>query len=133
MRRVSAEVNSAWPQENRFHFDILDLKEILVIEMSIQVNARFFIYTDAPVDQKNPDHPWRESALLDEPHEANLTWVQFNISPLHRGLRTAPISGAIYRWRMRRQLRNFLSGAPMEPAFGGSADEVHRHRGGSRP
>lgn len=82
---VSAEVNSAWPRENQFHFEVLDLNEILVVEMSIRMRGRFVVYSSSQGNEKNPDHLWRKTSLLNDGSDTEVPWVQLSISPLHRG------------------------------------------------
>jgi len=44
LEAVSAQVNSAWPEGNRFHFEVLDLPPALVVKTSIRARQTFFVF-----------------------------------------------------------------------------------------
>lgn len=55
----SAGINAGWPEENRFHFELLDIAPALVAKMGVRSHERFFVF--AP-----------ERA----PGRANVTWSE---------------------------------------------------------
>src|ERR1700691_375415 len=40
----SAQINIGWPEENRFHFELLDIAPALVIKMGVRSHERFFVF-----------------------------------------------------------------------------------------
>jgi hypothetical protein len=52
LEAVSAQVNSAWPEESRFHFEVLDLSPALVVKTSIRARQTFFVFGVAEEDGK---------------------------------------------------------------------------------
>lgn len=44
LEQMSAAINADWPEENRFHFQVLDLTEALVVKMTIRTDGRYFVF-----------------------------------------------------------------------------------------
>ena len=40
----SVRINAGWPEENRFHFELLDIAPVLVVKMGVRSHERFFVY-----------------------------------------------------------------------------------------
>lgn len=40
----SARINAGWPEENRFHFELLDIAPALVAKMGVRSHERFFVF-----------------------------------------------------------------------------------------
>jgi hypothetical protein len=40
----SARINTGWPEENRFHFELLDIAPALVVKMGVRSHERFFVF-----------------------------------------------------------------------------------------
>lgn len=61
LEATSAEINAAWPDESRFHFEILDAPPTLVVKMTIRTDARYFVLAvpDEGVSGKGKQ-PWQE-------------------------------------------------------------------------
>jgi len=58
LERMSAEINAAWPEENRFHFQILDLPPALVVKMTLRTHGRFFVFGIPEEDSRKPNRLW---------------------------------------------------------------------------
>jgi hypothetical protein len=56
---TSAEVNAAWPDENRFHFQVLDVMPALVVKMTVRTHAIFFVFGIPETDGGRPNRLWR--------------------------------------------------------------------------
>jgi len=59
LEQLSASVNSAWPEENRFHFQVLDLSPALVIKVSIRTHETFLVFGIPESDGGNPNKLWK--------------------------------------------------------------------------
>lgn len=87
----SARINTEWPEENRFHFELLDIAPALVVKMGVRSHERFFvfgIFEGAP----GKTHPtWSEIGSdeegLSEPEVPRSTLSLF---ALHRGPSGSP-------------------------------------------
>ena len=44
LEEESARINTGWPQENRFHFELLDLAPALVVKMGVRSHEGFFVF-----------------------------------------------------------------------------------------
>jgi len=85
LERMSVEVNAAWPEENRFHFQILDLAPGLVVKMTIRTHARFFVFGIPEEDSGKPDRLWKEVGSDDESVEDEVPQSWLDLYPLRRG------------------------------------------------
>lgn len=84
LEQLSAETNAAWPDENRFHFQILELSSTaLVIKISLRTDARFYVIGMAEEDGKgNPNHLWQN--MGEEPEQLDLPGILISLFSLHR-------------------------------------------------
>src|SRR5207245_2960036 len=66
----SAEMNSPWPDENRFHFQIFDLPPVLVTKLGIRTRETFFVFGIPEENSGTPNQLWRsvgsDDGLLDK-------------------------------------------------------------------
>ena len=82
LEKISAELTSGWPKENRFHFQLLDLAPALIVKMTIHTNATFVVF-GIPHDvtgQLNVAWQSHSSDITDESLGSTL-----DLFPLHRG------------------------------------------------
>ncbi len=82
LESVSAQVNSAWPEKNRFHFEVLDLPPALVVKTSIRTRQTFFVFG---IPEKDGDDRWRlvGSTASDAKHPPPVSLL--DLYPVHRG------------------------------------------------
>lgn len=85
LERMSAETNAAWPEENRFHFQILDLPPALVVKMTVRTHGRFFVFGIPDQDSGKPNRLWRGVGSDDESVEREVPQSRLDLYPLHRG------------------------------------------------
>jgi hypothetical protein len=85
LEQMSTEINSAWPEKNRFHFQILDLSSALVVKMGIRTTEGFSVFGIAEHDLGNPTSSWREVGSNSESSEFAGPPSEFDLYPLHRG------------------------------------------------
>jgi hypothetical protein len=81
----SAEVNAEWPEESRFHFQILDLDPILVVKMTIRMHGAFFAFGVPEEDSGKPNRLWHQVGWMDESDERDVPRTLLDLYPLHRG------------------------------------------------
>jgi hypothetical protein len=85
LEQTSAEVNAAWPEENRFHFQILDLLPALVVKMTVRTHERFFVFGVPQEDSGKPNRLWRRVGSDDEFVKDGVPQSRLDLYPLHRG------------------------------------------------
>jgi hypothetical protein len=84
LEQVSAEVNGAWPDENRFHFEILDVPPALIVKMTILTQERFFVFAIPQDDSGKPNRLWQHVGSDEEYSERNGRNSSLTLYPLHR-------------------------------------------------
>jgi hypothetical protein len=85
LQQLSAEINAVWPDEARFHYQILDISPALVLKVSFRARARFFVF-GIPEDSKwNHDRFWKQVGYDEESvdHPASFSWL--DVYPLYSG------------------------------------------------
>jgi hypothetical protein len=82
---MSAEVNAAWPEENRFHFQILELPPALVVKMGIRTHETFFVFGISKEASGKPNRLWEDVGSGDTSAERSVPQLSLDIYPLHRG------------------------------------------------
>jgi len=82
---MSAEINAAWPEENRFHFQIVELPPALVVKMTLRTHGRFFVFGIPEEDSGKPNRLWHrvgsDEGFIE--HDVPQSWL--DLYPLHRG------------------------------------------------
>jgi hypothetical protein len=85
LEQQSAEINAGWPDESRFHYQILDIPPALVLKVTFRARARFFVF-GVPEDNKwNPDKLWRQVGCDEESVDHPVSFSRLDVYPLHRG------------------------------------------------
>lgn len=86
LEEMSAEVNAMWPEENRFHFQILNIDPALVVKMTLRTDGRFFVFAvpDEDISGKTSRH-WQEVGSDDETVEHNPPTFGLELFALKRG------------------------------------------------
>jgi hypothetical protein len=88
MERASADTNAAWPDDSRFHFEMLDVAPALVVKVSFRTNARYFVFGIPENFYGTANRLWKQVGEDEESIESNeskapRTWI--SLYPLHRG------------------------------------------------
>lgn len=60
LEHESGRINGAWPQEARFHSEVISLPPLLVVKMSYRAQARYFAFAASEGKSERPRHPWEE-------------------------------------------------------------------------
>jgi hypothetical protein len=86
IKTQSESINATWPQESRFHYELLSIPPALVLKVGIGTHERYFVFgVPAKDDTGKPNRQWQrvgeDDLELDRPVPRN--WI--NIYPLHRG------------------------------------------------
>jgi hypothetical protein len=83
---LSARINAAWPEENRFHFKVLDLIPALVITLSIHTDETYFVFGIPEKDgEYRPNKRWRLVGENSDYLEHESPHSSVDLYPLHRG------------------------------------------------
>jgi hypothetical protein len=87
LEHSSAETNKEWQEENRFHFEVLDLPPALVVKMTYRNRATFTVFGIPRFsDDKKPNTAWRPVHATDDGRfepRSGYEWV--DLFPLQRG------------------------------------------------
>jgi hypothetical protein len=82
----SARINTGWPEESRFRFEVLDIAPALVVKMGVRSHERFFVFGIFEGQPGKAHATWSEIGSdeegLAEPEVARSTLSLF---ALHRG------------------------------------------------
>jgi hypothetical protein len=84
LERLSANINAAWPEENRFHFQILDVTPALILKMTVRAHGRFFVFGIPEEGPGKPNRLWQMVGSDDESIGDEAPRVDLNLYPLHR-------------------------------------------------
>jgi len=85
LERISAEINKAWPDENRFHSQVLDIPPALVVKMTIRMQATFSVLGIPDESSRKPNREWHEVGSGGELLDNKSPGLQLDLYPLHRG------------------------------------------------
>lgn len=83
---MSTEANTAWPDENRFHFEILDLPPALVVKVTLLSHATFFVFGIPQDESGKPNQLWRDVGSDDHFFERDVSYSSLDLYPLNRGV-----------------------------------------------
>jgi hypothetical protein len=82
---MSAKTNAAWPDENRFHFEVFEFSPALVVKVSIRAQADFLVFGVLQVQDGKPHRLWRQVWADSRPRSEDVPQKSVEIYPLHRG------------------------------------------------
>jgi hypothetical protein len=85
LEQLSALINAAWPDENRFHFQVLDLPPALVIRTSIRTHGTFFVFGMPEQDRGKPDKRWHMVGSNTDYFVDETPYSRVDLYPLTRG------------------------------------------------
>ncbi len=82
----SARINTGWPEENRFRFEVLDIAPALVVRMGVRSHERFFVF-GIPEGLRGKAHALWSEIGSDKEGLADLEVARSTLSlfALHRG------------------------------------------------
>jgi hypothetical protein len=67
LERLSADANRVWPDDKRFHFDVLDLPPAVLVKMTFRNRATFSFFANfRNPDEQNPVIRWHFVGALDD-------------------------------------------------------------------
>jgi hypothetical protein len=83
---ASSEINADWPEDSRFHFQILDVPPLLVVKMEFRTSARYFAFGVPKEEVSEKDQPvWHEVGSDDVSIERESARSLIGLFELHRG------------------------------------------------
>jgi hypothetical protein len=86
LEEASSEINADWPEDSRFHFQILDIPPLLVVKAEFRTSARYFAFgvPNEEVSEKDPPL-WREVGSDEVSLELESARSLIELFELHRG------------------------------------------------
>ena len=84
LERLSVEINAAWPEENRFHFSVLDLSPILLVKIRIRTHDAYLAFGISEENRKKTNPQWQEVGYGDEFSGHEEFAISLEIYPLLR-------------------------------------------------
>ncbi len=85
LEQMSAEINAAWHEENRFHFQLINLPPALVVKMKVRTHETFFVLGIPQEDSRKPNRLWRRVGSDNVSDEHDVPQASLDLYPLHRG------------------------------------------------
>jgi len=86
LKEASSEINADWPEDSRFHFQILDVPPLLVVKMEFRTSARYFAFGIPHEEVSEEDPPvWHEVGSDEVSLEQESARSQIELFELHRG------------------------------------------------
>jgi len=86
LQEASSEINADWPEDNRFHFQILEIPPLLVVKMEIRTSARYFAFAIPHEEVSEKAQPvWHEVGSDEVSLEQDSTTSVIELFELHRG------------------------------------------------
>src|SRR5271167_103682 len=86
LKEASSEINADWPEDSRFHFQILDVPPLLVVKMEFRTSARYFAFGIPHEEVSEEDPPvWHEVGSDEVSLEQESARSQIALFELHRG------------------------------------------------
>jgi hypothetical protein len=85
LEALSAQTNASWPDENRFHFDVLEVSPLLLIKLTIRASETYYVLAVPPKEDGTPGTEWKQVGE-DETFDSHRTPTsRLTLYPLHRG------------------------------------------------
>jgi hypothetical protein len=86
LEEASTEINADWPEDNRFHFQILDVPPLLVVKMEFRTSARYFAFGVPQEEVSEKAQPiWHEIGSDGVSFEQESARSLIELFELHRG------------------------------------------------
>ena len=86
LEEASSEINADWPEDSRFHFQILDVPPLLVVKMEFRTSARFFAFGVPHEEVSEKAQPvWHRVGSDDVSFEQESARSLIELFELHRG------------------------------------------------
>jgi hypothetical protein len=85
LEKDSAEINSSWPDDKRFHSDLLDVTPMFAVTMSVRTHLSFFAFAFAPDWGDREKNLWREIGSANDFADYDYLPTAMTLYPLHRG------------------------------------------------
>lgn len=83
--RMSKETEAAWPKENRWHFEVIEMLPAILVQFTYRTQGHFLALGIVQSTEKDKPPQWQN---LGEDHwddYSSRSWSQLELSRLHRG------------------------------------------------
>jgi hypothetical protein len=84
LERMSAEINAAWPDKNRLHFEIVELPPLLLVKITIRTHAAYVVFGVPEGNPTGTKPQWLEVGSGDEFLDQKYVSTSLEIYPLQR-------------------------------------------------
>jgi hypothetical protein len=82
----SGKINAEWPEDNRFHYEVLDVPPILVVKMTVRTSATYFAFAVPEQDASGKANlRWQEVGSDDMSLQQDSPRSLVELFPLQRG------------------------------------------------
>jgi len=85
LEKMSKEINADWPDESRFHFEVLDISPALVVKMTFRTSATYFVFGVPAEDVYGANARWQRVGFDTASLERDSARSLVDLFPLHRG------------------------------------------------
>jgi hypothetical protein len=85
LEKESKEINANWKKEERFHFQILDLSPVLVLNLRVGTLERFSVFAIPAGEPEKPNHEWKKVGAENTRDNEAAPWEGVTLYPLHSG------------------------------------------------
>ena len=108
LEQMSAAMNGAWPEEERFHYETLDLPPTFVVTMSMASSAAYYLFAVPDGDAGKSNGQWRHFEPLENPGEQRDAYGHRSLPASARPIRPPQIPRELQVHGLRRQFRRPL-------------------------
>jgi len=88
LEKIGSQVDTSWPQERRFHYQLLDLKTAMVLKLTIRSRATFSVLAVPallPEGRRKKNTAWRQVGTDSFRWAEHVSDERLTIFPLERG------------------------------------------------
>ena len=86
VERLSAQINSSWPDESRFHSEVVDIPPAVIVVISYRDRETFSFFAIPEIDYSSkPTHLWQTNGLDPGRYKSLLGFRAVSVEPLARG------------------------------------------------
>jgi hypothetical protein len=86
VERLSAQINSSWPEESRFHSEVFDVPPTVIVVMSYRSRETFSFFAIPEIDHfSKRTHLWQANGVDPGQYRSPFGSMAVSVEPLARG------------------------------------------------
>jgi hypothetical protein len=85
LERMSEKVEAAWPKENRWHFEVVEMLPAIVIKLTYRTREHFRAFGIVQSTEKGKLPQWQHLGQDHWDNYQDMPWSRLGLYPLHRG------------------------------------------------